>query len=685
MKKINYLLSLLIISSLFTACVDREFDTPPVQDPVELETNATIKQLKSHLVPGEYTEITEDLIIDAIVSADDRSGNYFRTLIIQDETGGIELKINGTGLYNDFPQGCKIFLKAKGLVISDYNGLPQIGGYVNTGSDGRQSLYGIELTLLSNYVVRGVLDAGLQPKIKKISELTTDDIATLIQFEEVQFANSSLGQTYADMVNNRSLNLDLVDCESNTVIVRTSNYSNFGDKVVPEGKGTFTAIYSVFNDDKQMVIRNEAEDVVFDMPRCGGGTGGDTGERINISEVRALFTGNSVRIPNERYIQGIVISDRANENITNRNIVIQQPGDKGIVIRFAGGHSFNMNDEIRVDVSNVEVSEFNGLLQLNNVADLNARKLGTGSITPKVLTIAEVQADFENLESTLVKVNGASLSKQGGNTYGFTVIVTDPTGTIDMFTTSYSTFANTTIPTGEVNLTAIVSQGGNNSARQLSIRNLGDVEDDGNPGGDDPIQMSIADVRALFSGSAVSVPANTFIEGVIISDKDAENITNRNIVIQEEGGKGITIRFSSPNTFAMNDVVKIDISGAELSEFNGLLQINNVPNSNASRTGSGSITPNVLTIAQIKADFENLESTLVRISDVTLTKSGGTNYAGTVNMNDGTGTLDLYTTNYSSFANSNFPTGTIQITGFLGQGGSSQAQQLSVRNLSDVQ
>ena len=135
----------------------------------------------------------------------------------------------------------------------------------------------------------------------------------------------------------------------------------------------------------------------------------------------------------------------------------------------------------------------------------------------------------------------------------------------------------------------------------------------------------------------------------------------------------------------MNDVVKIDISGAELSEFNGLLQINNVPNSNASRTGSGSITPNVLTIAQIKADFENLESTLVRISDVTLTKSGGTNYAGTVNMNDGTGTLDLYTTNYSSFANSNFPTGTIQITGFLGQGGSSQAQQLSVRNLSDVQ
>src|SRR5690606_10472799 len=103
--------------------------------------------------------------------------------------------------------------------------------------------------------------------------------------------------------------------------------------------------------------------------------------------------------------------------------------------------------------------------------------------------------------------------------------------------------------------------------------------------------------------------------------------------------------------------------GMELSEFNGLLQINNVPNANATVTGTGSITPNVLTIAQILSDFENLESTLVKIQDVNLTKDSGTIYAFTTIMNDGTGTMDLFTTNYSSFANQNIPNTTVNITG----------------------
>ena len=55
-------------------------------------------------------------------------------------------------------------------------------------------------------------------------------------------------------------------------------------------------------------------------------------------------------------------------------------------------------------------------------------------------------------------------------------------------------------------------------------------------GGGGVTYTTIAAIRALFTGSATNAPANTGIHGIVISDKDAQNITGRNMVIQETGG-----------------------------------------------------------------------------------------------------------------------------------------------------
>jgi hypothetical protein len=670
---------ILLFFSLFAlvACVDREFDIPPIPEPVELETNATLEDLKGYFVPGNFVTIPEDLTIGAIVAADDRSGNYFRAIVVQDETGGIELRINATGLYNDFPVGSKIFIKAKGLIISDFNGLIQLGGYTDIGSDGRPRLIGIEPALLSDYIVKGKRDGGLSPKARKITELTNADITTLIALEEVQFVETSLGQTFADMVNNRSRNLNIEDCEGNSIIVRTSNFATFGGQVVPSGKGTLVAIYSVFGADKQLIIR-ELSDLKLSGTRCDGSDPGGGGEKANISEIRSLYQGSSLTLPSAKFIQGIVISDRAAENITSRNLVIQQPGDKGLVVRFDVTHAFNLNDEITIDLSGLELNEFNGLLQVNNVPLNRAKKVGIGSIVPSLLTLAEIKSDFENLESTLVRVKESTLSKTSGNTFSLNATITDPTGSMDFFTTSYASFANSPLPTGELTITAIVSQGGSEAAQQLSIRNLADIE--GGSGGENPVQISIENLRAVYQGQATTAPAARFIEGIVISDRANSNITNRNLVIQELGGKGIVVRFAEVHSFNLNQVLRIDVSNMEISEFNGLLQVNNVPLGNATAQGTGSIAPRVFTIQEIQNDFENWESTLVRILDANLSKTSGNTFSGTVLVRDSTGDLDMFTTSYSSFANQTFPTGTVQITGILGQGGTAQARQISIRN-----
>jgi len=176
------------------------------------------------------------------------------------------------------------------------------------------------------------------------------------------------------------------------------------------------------------------------------------------------------------------------------------------------------------------------------------------------------------------------------------------------------------------------------------------------------------------------------MRGIVITDKVGSNITNKNIAIQGDDGKGIIVRFSATNTFDLGDEVEFDLGGAELSEFNGLLQINNLPLSKASKKGTGTITPKEITIGALLADFENHESTLVAIKNVTISSTSGTTFNGTTKLTDASGSIDHYTTSFATFSGTTFPTAQQgKIVGVVGQGGSTQAKQLSIRNLSDIQ
>jgi hypothetical protein len=110
---------------------------------------------------------------------------------------------------------------------------------------------------------------------------------------------------------------------------------------------------------------------------------------------------------------------------------------------------------------------------------------------PHNITIEEILNDFERYESTLVKVDGASITKAGGNTFKFVTTIDDETATMDMFTSPGADFASASLPDSEVDMTAIVSQGGNESSMQLSIRSLDDLDgySGGGGGGNDEEEL----------------------------------------------------------------------------------------------------------------------------------------------------------------------------------------------------
>jgi len=192
----NKYFSLFIVSIFIslTACVDRQFDEPqfPFEDP-NLEVTSSIAALKSTHVNGQYETLTDGAIIAGVVVANDKSGNFYETIVIADETGGIEIKIDKRSLFNTYPVGRKVFVKTNGLVMGDYNDLIQLGFSSNDNA-----FIGIPGEYVDEYVVGGSLNNSFQVDTLSIKDLDENYMSMLVVLKDVQFVEEELGTTFAD-------------------------------------------------------------------------------------------------------------------------------------------------------------------------------------------------------------------------------------------------------------------------------------------------------------------------------------------------------------------------------------------------------------------------------------------------------------------------------------------------------
>lgn len=474
----------------FTSCRKDDFDEPPLNgaDP-NLNVNMTIDSLKrlykdSIIVFNKIITIKNDWIIAGIVTADDKSGNFYKTMVIEDNTAGISIRLDQSEFNVDYPIGRRVFVKLKGLVMGDYGNLIQLGGYIdNTGTSPEAAP--IPLSLVSEYIIGGVYGLNLQPAKVSILDLNNTDKwqNRFIEIENAEFAPADTSQPYADAVLLQSVNRTVNDCNGGSIIVRTSGYCNFATKLTPSGKGTIKGIFSIYNSDLQLIIR-DTTDVKMDSIRCNGAGGPATYK--SISDVRALYSGTTIPVNGNFYIQGVVISDRTTSNLNSRNLFIQD-ATGGICVRFAANHTFNIGDSLEVNIGGQSLGEFSGLLQLGtstpSVPLANATVLATGkTVTPQVVTVNQIllnMAGNDSWEGSLLKIENATIS--GGTIYSGSLQITDPTGVMTLYTASGATFSGLSVQTGTVSVTGILTDYNGtvtapNTNAQLQIRSTNDVQ-----------------------------------------------------------------------------------------------------------------------------------------------------------------------------------------------------------------
>jgi len=261
-----------LAATIVVSC-NKKFDEPPFTnvDP-NITVNSTIKALKArHTVSGAYDDITTDVTISGIVIADDKSGNIYKQLYIQDTTGAITLLLDANSIYGTFPVGRRIFVKCKGLTVTDNSGMIQLG--IKATINGSPSVEGIPATIISKYVTGGSFNNAVEPKQVTVSQLGTNMqdpyLGSLIQLSNYEFGKGDTTKTYSDTSQFKStINRTINNCSGTAaIIIRTSAYANFAAAKLPSGNGTISAIYTTFGTTKQLILR-DTSDVKFNTPRC---------------------------------------------------------------------------------------------------------------------------------------------------------------------------------------------------------------------------------------------------------------------------------------------------------------------------------------------------------------------------------------------------------------------------------
>lgn len=225
------------------------------------KTMKTVAEVKAYFT-GALAQIPDNAYLKAQVTANDKTGNLFKYIYVEDKTGGIRVNIDMASLYADprFFVGKQVLINLKDLYVGSVNTEVQLGGLFN-GNVGR---------VLANDVYKHFFPTtdftDVVATEKTIAGLTDADVGRWIKIKNLQFINDDLGESYAGGSNTSRT---LEDCSGAKISLTTSSFANFASRQIDSGKGDLYGVLTKYNGKYEVWITNPLG-ADFDGNRCDG-------------------------------------------------------------------------------------------------------------------------------------------------------------------------------------------------------------------------------------------------------------------------------------------------------------------------------------------------------------------------------------------------------------------------------
>lgn len=310
MKNIKSYIAVLLASvSVLTSCSD-DWDGPGLTTPVSsLEPNMTIAELKEQYWNNadNYIEtIAKDdeshPVISGRVISSDRSGNIYKSLVIQDATGALALSINANSLYVDYRIGQEVRIDLKNMYIGKYSTLQQLGFPDYSAGYGWQATFMPYEFFKEHAQLNGLPDESAVVT----HEISLGDLGNsaeslrryqsqLVRINNVYFEEG--GKASFCTAHKENTNRTLKDDNGNSIIVRTSGYANFWSTMIPEGHGDVVGILSTYKSGSstvwQLLLRSTDDLMNFGNPTLPKGTETNPYDIAEAIEMIAAGTGRN--------------------------------------------------------------------------------------------------------------------------------------------------------------------------------------------------------------------------------------------------------------------------------------------------------------------------------------------------------------------------------------------------------
>ncbi len=334
----------------------------------------------------------------------------------------------------------------------------------------------------------------------------------------------------------------------------------------------------------------------------------------------------------------------------------------------------------QVDFGGLEIGELYNNTQIGRIPELliedyikrSCEVIDEESLVHKI-SLADISDDYlfslievDNVQFKDDEVGEnfySSSNELGGATNRY--IVDDKGYEIIVRTSSFADFANNPLPDGSGKIRGILTRF--NDDYQLFMRSESDISMSG-----DRSTENILGLDALKSRPEGEISDNVFVEGIVTLSPANGNITDRNIIMQDETG-GIVVRFDENIGTQVNegDILRIALNGANLGSFADVKQISEVTY-NGEIGGERIVTKvseNATLPDPIKVSLEDIksgdyQSVIVEIENVQfLTDDVNKDVSGTRTITDCDSKISIFTRENASFANTKTPEGAGNIVG----------------------
>lgn len=253
MIKNNKISKALVLAAVLLTVVSckRELDVAPPVTYNGTATHTIAELLEYHpLTTGfTYDSLPAGIVIQGVIISSDQEGNCYKYISIDDGTAAVQIKINSSDLYINYPLGQRVFVECDGLVLGDYGLLHQLGWWEN------ESMQSINTNVLGRYLYKDNLP-GANPEpcceISSAYQIQNSMYGRLVRLKNCRFQNP--GQTFADNTTSGTSRIILFE-DGSEITLYTSRYATFANQLTPDGTFDMVVILSRFRSTNQVVLR----------------------------------------------------------------------------------------------------------------------------------------------------------------------------------------------------------------------------------------------------------------------------------------------------------------------------------------------------------------------------------------------------------------------------------------------